>query len=524
MNIIAWCIFMITIMSCYSIVIVMEHLLQEKIGNRINRFFVGVTLLTISVSMMYAIKFNTIQVGFPVLITFSLLLQGVLAIGVWLSKKKNDSVDKLSNYDRLTTLPNRSSFFHRYDEIIHRAHEEKLSVICILFDVDHVMWINETFGRRAGDELLKKIAGKLQRCSSPNAFVARIGGNRFGYVCYTSKIALNVKDYLVKMQESVNNISFSQGQFTIQPTISIGASVATFDTNQTEDLFICAERALHFAKEKGRNNGQVYDPAIHYNEREHQILLELKQAIKREEFTLYFQPLVTEGTFEVNKAETLLRWNSEQLGHVSPAEFIPVAEKYGLIVDITEWVICSAFQQLNEWDKAHYIIQSLSINISSVHFQYGDVSHMMEKLATQFDIDPTRIEIEITETSVMKNIDEAVQALHKLRALGFRVALDDFGTGLSSLNYLQQLPIDNLKIDRSFVQHIDQDNKKQVIVETIIRLAQHLGAEVTVEGVETKQEVDFLQASGCNYLQGYYFSKPLPVKELMDRYQAKGLV
>ncbi len=448
------------------------------------------------------------------ILSVSVIMTVVLMAVILMNRMENRHALQIAHYDLLTKLPNRSYFVQQYEYLLKRARKNETMLSCILFDVDHFKRINDTFGYEAGDRVLQQIAQQMKGFQNKNIIIARLDGNRFGLLIQKEKSLEDLNGVLERIQLKFDQLNFSHGQFEFHPTLSIGASVKEFAPDIYDDLFIQAEQALHYAKNQGRNNFQLYNPEVHSQKRENLIINELKQAVSKEELSLYFQPKITVKSMQAEEAEVLLRWNSEKLGMISPGEFIPIAEKNGLIVEISEYVLRSAFKQLKEWEDTEFPICCLAINISPVHFQYGNIYQMLVGLIEDYQVDPSKVELEITETSVMKNIDQAVQTLESLRELGFRIALDDFGTGLSSLNYLQQLPIDTLKIDRTFVNDLDQDTTKQAIVKTVIQLANHLGAKVTVEGVETKQQAHMLQLLHCDHLQGYYFYKPMPCRQL----------
>lgn len=443
------------------------------------------------------------------ILAVSLIMSLVLSAVILLSRVENRSTMHLAYYDFLTGLPNRLHFLMKYEEFLKKARNKQHKIACILFDVDHFKWVNDSFGYKAGDRVLHQMAEAITAFDQPNITIARLDGNRFGLLIRKDISYSELRSVLEKIQEKVKQMTFSYEQFQFKTTLSVGASMKIFDPACEDDLFSEAEQALHFAKEIGRNTVQIYDPSIHSNERGRFLLSELRQAAERKEFSLVYQPKVTTSTLEVTKIEALIRWHHPRLGFISPGEFIPLAEKNGLIVTITDWVMRTAFEQLKRWEEKHIPIDQISINVSANHFQYGNVAKMVSELIGEYEIDPNKVELEITETSVMRNIEEAVNTLEQLRALGVRIALDDFGTGLSSLNYLQRLPIDTLKIDKSFIDDLVQDSKQQAIVSTIIHLAKQLGMEVTVEGVEESDQADLLLSYSCDYIQGYYYFKPM---------------
>ncbi|KGX94064.1 hypothetical protein N781_00980 [Pontibacillus halophilus JSM 076056 = DSM 19796] len=443
------------------------------------------------------------------IITVVVVLMIMLTIVVLFGRVESRSSLQMAYYDHLTSLPNRRYFIKVNEEEVERAKKQQECLACVLIDVDHFKWVNDTFGYEAGDEFLRQVAKRIQNYLQPHQRLARLDGNRFGVLTHSKLCAEELEGYLCGLQIQFQSIPFEYERFQFKSTISIGASVLSFEKRVEDNLIMQAEQALHYAKVHGRNNVQVYNQTLHDRARENLILSHLQHALEKDEFLLHYQPKMDVVYGVPYQAEVLLRWNNSELGSVSPAEFIPIAERNGLIVEITEWVIAKALQQLQEWKQLHIPLSNLAINISPVHFQYGHVYSMMKKLLMEYDVQPESIELEITETSVMKDIEEAVRTLEMLRDLGVRIALDDFGTGLSSLNYLQRLPIDTLKIDRSFIQEIEQDRKKQSIVKSIIQLAKDLGFSVTAEGVETEKQVELLVELGCDNLQGFYYYKPM---------------
>lgn len=480
--------------------------------------YIGMEAMQFYVPMDYAFFPSMLGDKMFLALSTSTIMTFVLVAVILIGRIENRNTVHLAYHDILTGLANRRSFLKQYNIFLKRARKQTTALTCILFDVDHFKWINDTFGYDIGDKFLQQMANKIKEFERPDINVARLDGNRFGILIKSRKAISNVDPILKRIQREFEQINFSYGQFQFKPTLSIGASSQVFSDKVHDNLFFHAEQALHYAKQHGKNNFQIYNEKVHSNKREMKMITCLQKAIEKDEFILHYQPIVGSGGVDPTKAEVLIRWESEELGPVSPAEFIPIAEKNGLIVEISEWVMKTAFKQIKDWEKQGFIIQTLSINVSPVNFQYGNLDTLLHHLTNEFQLDASKIELEITETSVMKNIDEAVQTLERLRDQGFSIALDDFGTGLSSLNYLQQLPIDTLKIDRSFVENIEKDKTKIAIVDTIIQLANHLGIQVTVEGVETEEQSQLLQSLGCHHLQGYHFSKPMPYDVLQKEF------
>ncbi|HWL12077.1 MAG TPA: GGDEF domain-containing phosphodiesterase, partial [Ureibacillus sp.] len=298
---------------------------------------------------------------------------------------------------------------------------------------------------------------------------------------------------------------------------SIGISIYPHDGDTAEELVNRADKAMYYAKQSGRNRFSFYFDELN-TDANRLILLdsEIRKAIENRNFTLYFQPKVDVKYNKIIGFEALVRWNSEKLGYVSPAEFIPYAEETGLIIPISEIIIEKACEELGNLRDAGYSKLPISINISSIHFQQADFLDSIQKILVRNNTSAHNFEIEVTERTVMNNDVDTISKLVRLKQLGFKISIDDFGTGYSSLSYLVRFPVDYLKIDKSFIQHIVNLADKQAIVDAIIQMAHRLNMQVIAEGVESSQQLNQLATMGCDFIQGYYYSKPVPLEELIE--------
>ncbi|SHN27854.1 sensor domain-containing protein [Gracilibacillus kekensis] len=439
-------------------------------------------------------------------------LTGVHCLGKDITEKKKfeEKLNYMAYHDYLTALPNQHYFHHKLKELMETEHSlEPFSIFFL--DLDRFKSINDSLGHEYGDKLLKKVAERLQWYTPGNATVFRYGGDEF--------IVLLQQTTLSKTTEVADQLMTSLSQpydlegIDIVTTPSIGISVYPQDAQDSKTLIKKADNAMYHAKRMGKSNYQFYHDSMH-SKIQGNIELEslLRKAIKRNEFSLFYQPQIGTKSNQIYGAEALIRWNSHELGMISPAEFIPLAEESGLIVPIGEWVIREACQQVKNWQCANLPLFPVSVNLSIRQFYQSDLIPMIRKIIEETGIEPHYLELEITETMAME-AESATIILQELKNTGVKIAMDDFGTGYSSLNYLKKFPIDHLKIDQSFVKDISYDKDDKDIVSTIIVLAHNLNMLTIAEGVETAEHVAFLKEHKCDVLQGYHFSKPLPPQE-----------
>lgn len=430
---------------------------------------------------------------------------------ITLQKESLEELRLLANYDTLTGLPNRSLFMDRLNSQLELAGLKKNMFAVMFIDLDRFKHINDSLGHDAGDELLKHVARLLKECVRDSDTVARLGGDEFT-VLLTD---LDAKDVAGKIARKVISslkqaLLLDNQEVTISP--SIGISIYPDDSNSLASLLRNADAAMYYAKSAGRNNYQFYTEAMNA-ESLHRLTFEnrVRRAAERQEFVLHYQPQVDLHSGKVVGYEALLRWNDSELGYVSPVDFIPILEDVGLIIPVGEWVIRSVCDKISELKLYQAEAKRISINLSARQFMHNDIVTQVVDIVEEAGIDKDLIELEITESVLMTDIQDNEMILREFHDRGFRISLDDFGTGYSSLAYLKRFPIDVLKIDRSFVRDILSDANDAAICEAIIAMAASMNIKVVAEGVENGQQLGFLKEKGCDIVQGYLFGKPQPL-------------
>ncbi len=424
----------------------------------------------------------------------------------------------LAKYDSLTGLANRELFFSHLNASLNKAKRQLAQLAILFIDIDNFKTINDSLGHSTGDELLKSIAERLQQSMRSEDFVARLGGDEFaiilndiGSVESVGKIAIKIMTRL-EPGHICNN-------FELNVNPSIGISTFPECGTTAESLIQAADTAMYEVKRTGRNSFQFFSESMQKMV-SRKLIIEnnLRCAIDRNELFLQYQPQLESETLKIVSTEALLRWHNMNLGHVTPTEFIPVAEDTGLINKLGAWVLSTASDQNVKWNKQQLtsIPLSISINVSLVQLKSGGFVGELKDLLSKLSLSPQQIVLEITESIMSDNPDVMIMILKEIRSLGILIAIDDFGTGYSSLNYLRKLPIDILKIDQSFVADIGCNTKGEAIVKTIIALAQNLGLKVIAEGVENRSQADFLVAHKCDILQGFYFSRSVDAEQLVE--------
>jgi diguanylate cyclase (GGDEF)-like protein/PAS domain S-box-containing protein len=441
-------------------------------------------------------------------------------------KQSEDKIHNLAFYDGLTGLPNRRLLQDRLRHVVVHNERTNRSGALLVINLDNFKALNDSKGHERGDQLLQQAGARILGCTRDGDTVARIGGDEF-VVLLTD---LNREDesplaqarFLAQKLLDVLSQSYQLAGYAHRCTASIGITLLGAHHASEEDLMRQAEIALHQAKLIGKNTIQLFDPQMQdsVNMRV-QLEHELQQAVDANQFRLYYQVQLDNDNHAMG-AEALIRWLHPERGLVPPALFIPVAETSGLIVKIGRWVLEAACQQLRAWDEnsaTRHLI--LAINVSASEFDQSDFVDAVERLLKRYRIDPSRLKLELTESVIVSDIGEVIKKMHALKALGLRISLDDFGTGYSSLSYLKRLPIDQLKIDQSFVRDIVSDPGDAVMVKTIIELAKNFGLNVIAEGVETQAQFDYLKAHGCKVYQGYLFGRPVPLAAFMEELEAE---
>src|SRR5690348_5829796 len=422
-------------------------------------------------------------------------------------------------HDGLTGLPNRVCFVERLRHASERARRNADDSFAVLFvDLDHFKIINDSFGHLAGDELLIEVSRRLGACLRSVDTIARLGGDEFALLLEEVREPSDAARVAERLQVALRSpISLRDSEVFTSASIGIALSGRVDDPPQ--HLLRSADLAMYRAKEHGRGRFEVFDPAMHTAAMDRlRLETDLRRAIERDQLTLHYQPVFSLTTGGVVAVEALIRWQHPERGLIPPLEFIPVAERTGMIREIGNWVIARACEQLKRWERefGYGAPQSVWINVSPKQFAQCDLASEVEKLFETLSFEPRRIKFEITESIMLEDIELAMRTLGDLRKLGVQVFMDDFGTGYSSLTYLGRLPLDGIKVDRSFVSQMGTDVRQAQLVGTIITLIRNLGLEPIAEGVETDHQANLLREMGCAFAQGFIFCRPLPAREIDD--------
>lgn len=452
-------------------------------------------------------------------ITFLQGLANILAIAID-RKTTEERLVYLAQFDPLTGLPNRNLFLDRLKQVMQHVQRVPGKVAVVFADLARFKIVNDTMGHSAGDNLLIQVARRLQQCLRSGDTVARLGGDEFAFILPN---LLKAEDATIVAEKVI--ASFTQpfevdGQ-EVYVSASLGISIYPGDGTDADSLLRNADTAMFQAKEQGPAIYQFYLPQM--NERavaRLKIETQLRGALSRHEFVLHYQPKASLVNGEITGFEALLRWQHPSHGLVPPLKFISILEDTGLIVSVGEWVVRTVCNQIKEWHRQGLVLHPISINLSARQFQQQDLDSIIGKTLKITGIDPRLLEFELTESVLMKEAEMAANALQNLKAFGVQISMDDFGTGYSSLAYLKRFPLDVLKIDRTFIRDVTSDPDDATIAVAMIKLAHSLGLKVVAEGVETRAQLDFLRENGCDEMQGYYFSQPLPLESasraLMD--------
>ncbi|WP_100407013.1 EAL domain-containing protein [Bacillus solitudinis] len=413
-------------------------------------------------------------------------------------------------YDYLTGLPNLEMYEKQLSEKIKRAfiNNQKLAILCI--GLDRFRRINESVGRKVGDLLLQRVSERLKLCIGEEALLFRQGADEF-FVILTDVDREGVAKVSDKILQTLTNV-FTINGLEIYTTASIGISMFPEGGTSSEHLTRDADMAMYKAKQSGKNTYRFFSESKNEFRNSLKVEMELHRALERDELTLYYQPKIDLKTGKIVGIEALLRWIHPMWGVIAPNEFIPIAEETGLIIPIGEWALYTACKQNKLW-QANGFTNVVSVNLSVRQFTQLDLVHSITKILEETGLEPQLLELEITE-SMTANIEHTITTLNALKKIGVKISVDDFGTGYSSLNYLKQFPIDTIKIDQSFVRELINNASDEMIVKMIISMAHNLNLKVIAEGIETKEQLDFLQQHLCNEGQGYFFSKPKPANEL----------
>ena len=436
------------------------------------------------------------------------------------SKEEAEAVAKRMEYhahhDSLTGLPNRILLNDRIQLGLVQARRQQSMFALLFLDLDRFKIINDSLGHTVGDQLLRVISHRLKSCLREGDTVARLGGDEFMILLPNINNASDAGKIGTKIIRSLTEPVSCNGH-ELHITTSIGISVYPFDGSNAETLVKHADISMYRAKEIGRNKLVYYSAEMNAGSQK-KLLIEtnLRSALEEEQLHLAYQPKIDIIQNTIIGVEALLRWDHPVLGYVSPLEFIPIAEESGLIIPIGEWVIQTALTQLREWHDAGFSELTMAVNLSSIQLTGPGFEDLLDSALAETGITADKVELEVTENVAMHNIGSAIDTLEKLKNKGMSIAMDDFGTGYSSLGYLRKLPVDTVKIDRSFVNEIPDSKDDALIAQTIIAMAHSMNLSLVVEGVENIRQLNFFRQQGCRVVQGYLFSKPVPAADILE--------
>jgi diguanylate cyclase (GGDEF)-like protein/PAS domain S-box-containing protein len=431
-------------------------------------------------------------------------------------RKVTEQLEYQAHHHPLTGLPNRVMLHIRLEHSIQHAKRERERGAVLFLDLDNFKKINDSLGHGAGDEVLKEVALRLQQHSREVDTVSHLSGDEF--VVILQRIN-SINDALIRAQQILDSLQepFNIGEYELYISASIGITEFSGESDSIEGLLKNADTAMYKAKEGGKNCYHLYSPDLTDTALE-KVLLEthLRRAIERNELVLYYQPQVTLPAGDIVAVEALVRWQHPDLGLISPDKFISLSEETGLIIPMGEWILKTACRQLLAWRKQGYGLRRIAVNLSGKQIQQKNLLEMVERILLETGCPSGSLELEITEGFIMQHPEQSISVLQQIRDLGVELSVDDFGTGHSSLNYLKRLPINRLKIDRSFVWDINENPDGEAIIKAVIAMGHSLSLQITAEGIETPEQRKFLEDLGCNEVQGYLFSRPLPAGEVEE--------
>jgi len=445
----------------------------------------------------------------------SIKVNGVI-VDITEQKQTEEAIKYMAYHDELTGLPNRRFLREYFRELICKAKKNDLIIAILFIDLDRFKVVNDTLGHNTGDLLLNQVATRFMNCVRKTDIIARQGGDEF-IILLDYGISKEETELIADKILRILSYPFNLLGNEVYITPSIGISLYPQDGLDAECLIKNADTAMYDAKSKGKNNYQFYSPCMDENNiRKGQLETKLRKALQNEEFQVFYQPKIELHTNNITGFEALIRWSDQELGTISPAEFIPIAEETGLIIPIGKWVLEEACKQNRAWQDAGYPPVKICVNLSVRQFQDKHFVNTVSSILKETNLDPKYLDLEITETLALFNIEESIKVLNALKLLGVYLALDDFGTGFSSLNHLVKLPINTVKIDQSFIKGFNKYEQSKDVVKAIIQVAHSLKKLVVAEGVETEEQLEFLRQQRCDMVQGYYFSRPLPAKQAED--------
>ncbi|SHJ84335.1 PAS domain S-box-containing protein/diguanylate cyclase (GGDEF) domain-containing protein [Malonomonas rubra DSM 5091] len=428
--------------------------------------------------------------------------------------ERDDQLEFLTHHDPLTNLPNRLRANDRLRHAMDKSRRSATQIALLFLDLDRFKNFNDSLGHASGDEILCEVAERLRKQVRESDTIARLGGDEFLVILEELKDAVGAATLAQKIQGALTEPIRIGGQ-DLPLTVSIGISTYPGDASNAEELLKCAEVAMYRAKEQGRNSYQFYTPDMNAHSHERLLLeADLRKALEQNQLVLHYQPQYELASGRVVGVEALVRWQHPEKGLISPNDFIPLAEETGLIVPLGEWVLKTACQQAVSWQSGGLIDLKIAVNVSARQFRQSGFLDSVNRILNETGLPPRWLELEITESTVMKNVSGTIKIMNQLHRQGISLAIDDFGTGYSSLSYLKRFPLSKLKIDSSFIADITHSANDLSIAKSIVALAETMQMDVLAEGVERQEQQELLQKMGCGYGQGFLFSRPLPATEL----------
>lgn len=430
-----------------------------------------------------------------------------------LMQETEEKLQYQATHDQLTDLPNRILLVDRIRQATHKANREKKQFAVLFLDLDRFKLVNDSLSHEAGDKILCSVAQRLKTVIRKEDTIARLGGDEFVVIVNDVKNNTAVTNVCEKILGIFNEpFRLNKHEFTL--STSIGISLYQPNTNQNiDELLRDADMAMYKAKEMGKNQYQFFTEEMNKKNMEHiEKETELRQAIAKNQFILFFQPQFELETNKMVSVEALLRWQHPTKGIILPIDFVPLAEESGLIVPIGEWTIRAACRQVKTWQDKGLPPVRVAVNITTKQLRFYNIAQIIKNILDEEKLNPDYLELELTENMIINNTD-IIDTIRDLKNIGIHIALDDFGTGYSCLNYLREIPVDRLKIDQSYVQNIDSDRGDNILIKAIITMANSLKLDVLAEGVETQRQLEFLKAQKCNEAQGYYFSQPISASD-----------
>ncbi len=422
-------------------------------------------------------------------------------------------ITQLAHYDHLTGLANRGLFYERLNCAVARCNRNDMAMALMFLDLDHFKTINDTLGHECGDTLLKTVATRIKKCIREIDTGVRLGGDEFAVLL---EQIISVEDVATVAQRILQLLAqpIIVNHHQLQITGSLGVTIYPWDSANPQELLSHADAAMYRAKAQGGNSYQFYTAGMKTAGLDGSTLeVELNRALSKKEFLLHYQPQMNLQTKQIIGMEALLRWHHPYQGLIGPNQFIPQAEENGMIIPIGEWVLRAASKQAKYWEKQGFPRPNVAVNLSARQIHQGNLPALIQDILKRSHLDPGNLKLELTETFLIHETEETLQTLRELKAMGVQLYIDDFGAGYASLRYLKSFPIDGIKLDQSLIRELPHNANDAAIVEAVISLGKALGMQVIAEGVETQEQVTFLEQHGCDAMQGYWLAPPLPANE-----------